>query len=121
MMVMVMTILMMPVEACDKISMGVKKVSVDDYATRTMKMKFNVQLLPRQNLIKVFRKSEVTRIGMFTTKEGEGDVLHPASVQVVIIIVLYFFYTALILLLYFMQYFHSIIASTKLGQGVFIS
>ena len=68
----------------------------------------------------IFRKSEVTRTGMFTTKEGVGDVLPPASVQVVIIIVL-FFYTSLILLLYFMQYFHSIIASTKLGQAVFIS
>lgn len=70
----------------------------------------------------IFRKSEVTRTGMFTTKEGAGDVLPPASVQVVIIIVLqYFFYTSLILLLYFMQYFHSIIASTKSGQAVFIS
>ena len=69
----------------------------------------------------IFRKSEVTRTGMFTTKEGAGDVLPPASVQVVIIIVLYFFYTALILLLYFMQYFHSIIVSTKSGQAVFIS
>ena len=115
---------------------------MNDCATRTMKMKFNVrcvfiffkddsiyilmpippEILPRQNLINIFRKSEVTRTGMFTTKEGVGDVLPPASVQVVIIIVLkYFSYTSLILLLYFMQYFHSIIASTEIGpSGIYI-
>ena len=69
----------------------------------------------------IFRKSEVTRTGMFTTKEGVGDVLPLASVQVVIIIVLYFFYTFLFFFCTLCNTFTVSLPVMKSGQCVFIS